>query len=220
MSESQYDYSQYNTSVNQSNLNLFEKIILVLILIPLIVFFVRGFSEQNVFNKDDRKRQDITEVMKGLDLFYLNSASIENNRNYPVSKCSGQLNEVDFEYSLNRSLTGRNLKEDTNIYIDPKDFPSDPFGVYSIKKADRKVPFRTCPSIQKNENDNVLVYKSGEKSCNFNITEDQKLHNCYLYSTDQNAISYKIGYFSEQKKGFVIWDKFKNNPAIESFSAN
>jgi hypothetical protein len=220
MSESQYDYSQYNTNTVQSGLNLFEKIILIAMLIPLIVFFVRGFSEQNIINKDDRKRQDITGVMKGLDLFYLNSAAIENNRKYPVSKCSGQLNEVDFEYSLNRSLTGRNLKEDTNIYIDPKDFPTDPFGQYSVKKAERKVPFRACPSIQKNENDNILVYKSSEKSCNFSITETQKLPNCYLYSTDQNGLSYKIGFFSEQKKGFVIWDKFKNVPAVESFSAN
>jgi hypothetical protein len=220
MSENQYDYSQYSTSPAQSGLNLFEKLILIMMLIPLIIFFVSGFAEQNIVNKDDRKRQDITEVMKGLDLFYLNSSTLENSRNYPVSKCSGQLNEVDFEYSLNRSLTGRNLKEDTNIYIDSKDFPTDPFGQYSVKKAERKVPFRTCPSIQKNENDNILVYKSSEKSCNFSITETQKLPNCYLYSTDQNGLSYKIGYFSEQKKGFVIWDKFKNNPVVESFSAN
>jgi hypothetical protein len=220
MSENQYDYSQYNTNTRQSGLNLFEKLILIVVLIPLIIFFVKGFSEQNILNKDDRKRQDITEVMKGLDLFYLNSAVIETNRTYPVSKCSGQLNEVDYEYTLNRSLTGRNLKEDTNIYIDPKDFPNDPFGEFSIKKPDRKTPFRTCPSIQKNENDNILVYKSGEKSCNFSITEKQKLPNCYLYSTDQNGLSYKIGYYSEQKNGFVIWDKFKNNTALESFSAN
>jgi hypothetical protein len=220
MSEDQYDYSKYNTNTVQSGLNLFEKLILIVVLIPLIVFFIQGFSEQNTFNKDDRKKQDILEVIKGLDLFYLNSATLESNRNYPVSKCSGQLNEVDYEYTLNRSLTGRNLKEDTNIYIDPKDFPNDPFGNYAVKKLDRKVPFRTCPSIQKNESDNILVYKSSEKSCNFSITESQKLPNCYLYSTDQNGLSYKIGYYSEQKKGFVIWDKFKNNPVVESFSAN
>ena len=218
MSDSNYDYSQYNTNTQSGGLNLFEKLLIILILVPLIFALVKGFVDQNILNKDDRKRQDIAEVMKAINISYLNSTPIENTRKYPVSKCSGQLNEVDFEYTLNHSLTGQNPKDDTNVYIDPKDFPVDPFGVYITKKIDRKLPFRSCPSVQKVENDNILVYKSGQKSCNFQIGSNYL--NCYLYSTDQNGISYKIGYYSEPRKGFVIWDKFKNNPAVESFSAN
>ena len=218
MSDSNYDYSQYNTNTQSGGLNLFEKFLIILMLIPIIFAFIKGFADQNILNKDDRKRQDITEVMKAIDLSYLNSAPIENTRKYAVSKCSGQLNEVDFEYTLNRSLTGRDQKNDTNIYINPKDFPVDPFGEYSAKKTERKIPFRACPSVQKMESDNILVYKSGQKSCNFQIGSNYL--NCYLYSTDQNGVSYKIGYYSEPRKGFVIWDKFKNNPAVESFSSN
>ena len=218
MSDSNYDYSQFNNNTQSGGLNLFEKFLIVITLIPLVIGLVKGFSDQNIFNKDDRKRQDITEIIKALDLSYLNSAPIENTRQYPISKCSGQLNEVDFEYTLNQNLTGQSLKDDTNIYINPKDFPTDPFGDYSTKKSERKIPFRSCPSVQKVENDNILVYKSGQKSCNFQI--GSKYLNCYIYSTDQNGISYKIGYYSEPRSGFVIWDKFKNNPAVESFSAN
>ncbi len=218
MSDSYYDYSQYNTNTQSGGLNLFEKFLIILMLIPIIFAFVKGFTDQNILNKDDRKRQDITEVMKAIDLSYLNSAPIENTRKYPESKCSGQLNEVDFEYTLNRSLTGRSPKDDTNVYINPQDFPIDPFGDYSTKKSERKIPFRSCPSVQKVENDNILVYKSGQKSCNFQIGSTNL--NCYLYSTDQNGISYKIAYYSEPRKGFVIWDKFRNNPVVESFSAN
>ncbi len=218
MADSYYDYTQYNNNKPTNGLNLFEKFLIIITLIPLVLGFVKGFGEQNTLNKDDRKRQDITEVMKALDLFYLNSAPIENTRKYPVSKCSGQLNEVDFEYTLAQNLTGQNPKDDTNVYINPKDFPTDPFGTYSVKKLERKLPYRNCPSVQKVENDNILVYKFGQKSCNFQI--GSSFLNCYIYSTDQNGISYKIGYYSEPRGGFVIWDKFKNNSAVESFSAN
>ena len=162
MAESYYDYSQYNTNTQSGGLNLFEKFLILVMIIPLIISFLKGFADQNILNKDDRKRQDITEVMKAIDLSYLNSAPIENTRKYPASKCSGQLNEVDFEYTLNRSLTGRSPKEDTNIYINPKDFPVDPFGDYSTKKSERKIPFRSCPSVQKVENDNIQI---GRASC-------------------------------------------------------
>jgi hypothetical protein len=218
MADSYYDYSQYNTNTQSGGLNLFEKFLIIITLVPLIIGFAKGFADQNVNNKDDRKRQDISEVMKALDLSYINSGPVENNRKYPISRCSGQLNEVDFEYTLNLALTGRDTKNDTNVYINPKDYPTDPFGDYSTKKIERKTPFRNCPSVQKIENDNLLVYKSGQKSCNFQI--GSRYLNCYIYSTDQNGTSYKIGYYSEPRGGFIIWDKFKNNSVVESFSAN
>ena len=221
MPDSSYDYSQYQTSPRANGINLFEKILLVITLIPITFSFVSGFMQQNIKNKELRKHEDIEQLIDTLDIFYANSNSNENERHYPISRCSGQLNEVDYEYTLNYNLTGRNPREDTRVYINPKDFPTDPFGVYSTKTFDRKIPFRNCPAVSKVEKDNIYTYKSLTKSCNFNLTPDlQSLPNCYLYSTTQDGLSYQLGYYSELDKGFIIHSKFKNGPIVEGFTAS
>src|SRR6476659_7919668 len=143
----QEGYNNYNSySSSFRRINGLELIVIVIGILSLIGVFTWGLFSTNTENRDKQRLHDIDQVLIALDNFYSNSSTIPSQRFYPVSICSADLNEVDFESTLKNYLTGKKPEVDTHQYIAPENFPADNWGVYSKTFAERKIPFR-CPNI-------------------------------------------------------------------------
>lgn len=180
---------------------------LIMIITPLIVGVVLFTSTFDIHNKDNQKSAQISEVIKALRLYYDNSSTIEIKRVYPVA-LSSNLNEIDYEYTLQRHITGLTTL-DTHAYISANDFPKDPWGVYSRNFTDRSVRYNRLERLPLPVDQNS--YYEGFLSCNFDISLE-KYSRCYLYTSSSSGDSFSLAYYSEVKKGFIIHNEVRNNP--------
>ncbi|MEM1312088.1 MAG: hypothetical protein AAGF07_01340 [Patescibacteria group bacterium] len=216
-----YNYNQntYVTNTSRSGLfslnkriNLLEIIVIVVCLISLLGISWWAFSSQNAVNRDRQRLQDISQVVNGLNEFYINSNTIPSQRAYPKAICSGSLNEVDFEFTLKRHLTGQVIELDTHKYIREEDFPRDNRGVYSTTFGEREIPYRCVEKLNssKDINPQTQIYNDNTLSCNF--SQASNLRKCYLYTSSTNGDLFRLGYWQESANRFVTYRKFRDEP--------
>lgn len=197
--------------IAQITLNGLELLILALGLIILVSSSTWGVLVQSRNNNDKQREFDISQVViPALQDFYKNSASEENARKYPLSGCSLNLNEVDYEWTLANALGGNTPKLDNWVYIPTNKFPKDASGEYSDTLASRKIAYR-CPNNLNSEtlsDKTQRIYKNST-SCNFS-RDNSKYRYCYLYRSNTNGDNYSLAYFSQSKNCYVIFDQFRN----------
>lgn len=181
---------------------------LLMIVIPIVVSLVLFSINFDKHLKDNQKVFQIQQVIQALRLFYQDSSNVEMRRTYPVS-LSSTLNEVDYEYTLQRHLTGL-TSLNRHAYILPSDFPSDPWGTYSQNFTNRPVPYKRLEKLPFPADQNS--YPEGFKSCNFNGSNTEYAR-CYLYSSSGSGDSFSLAYYSEVRQGFVIYSETRNNSA-------
>jgi hypothetical protein len=209
---SDYDYSSYGGGDFQT-LHILDFICLFLVLCLVTIPLYLGITSQNLANQVDQKKFQIAQVQKALDSYFVASSNIPGERKYPTSVCSGQPNEVDYEYTLLRHLSGQETKLNNFAYINDKDFPLDPFGYYSNTKNNRPIKLRICEGVFDQSNSNQ-VYPDNLRSCNFQKNHpDTKYRNCYLYSTDNRGFEYQLAYYDEVKDQYVIATKNREQKA-------
>jgi hypothetical protein len=215
-----YNYSDYSTQTSFEVLHILDYLLL-LVSVALIFFpLFRGISIQNAANENLQKEHDLKQISKALNFFYINSSNIPSERKYPTSQCSGQPNEVDYEYTLHNYLTGKRKNIDTASYINEADFPNDPFGVFSVKNSERKIKLRRCEQVFQNETQNDLVYNNGAKSCNFDLNnKETKYRNCYLYGTNTGGTKYQVSYYDQVTDKFVIFTRSRDDEVVRSTAA-
>jgi type II secretory pathway pseudopilin PulG len=209
-------YEPYPTGSNSGfssfrKINILEIATVLISILALIGVFSWGLIAQNAINRDKQRQQDISQVIAALLEFYKNSNTIPSQRTYPIANCSESLNEVDYEYTLKRALTGQAIQLDTHAYIDPSDYPTDRSGVYSTTFAQRKIPYRCTEKLNlpTNYSQDTPIYSDGTKSCNFN--QAQKYTLCYLYTSTNNGDTFSIGYYKESSNSFVVYKKFRDD---------
>jgi len=202
-----YSFSDYR------RINGLEIIVIVLSIISLIGVFSWGLLGKNTENRDKQREKDINQIIIALDDFYKNSSTIPSQRAYPISNCSESANEVDFEFTLKRYLTGQVLEKDSHVYIQPVNYPSDRSGQYSDTFGERKVGYR-CPEKLNTTgvNNNSRIY-SDFSSCNF--SQAKKFFQCYLYTSSNNGDTFRLGYYKESDQAFVIFKKFREDRLIQ-----
>jgi ABC-type antimicrobial peptide transport system permease subunit len=216
--EPAFDPKQYLSQASNQELGFFDKmrvnglefLVIIFSVIAVIGVGIFGFSVQEAVNRDKQRTFDMENIMLPALLdFYKNSGAVENSRLYPISRCSGDLNEVDYEFTLRQNLTGRLPEVDNHTYIDQNNYPKDKSGQYSDNFKDRKVNYR-CP-----EKLNFSTVQSGGQiypdyaSCNF--SRSQNLRKCYLYTSTANGDTFQLGYYSESKNCFVVYTQFRSD---------
>jgi hypothetical protein len=209
-------YGDINFEGNPSRgfLNFLEIGLVVLVLIALVAAIFVGFFGQTERLRDQNRKQEIEQIVWALNMFYENSSLVPSERRYPVAACSGQLNEVDYEFTLKQYLTGQKEEFDSHPYIKglnkDTDFFRDKWGIYTDRLDKRQIPIRNCPNIFSNIQDwNGFVYPDGSKSCQFKPS-NPKYRKCYLYTSSINGISYEVAYYSEAQQAFVIYSRFRD----------
>ena len=212
-----YNYSNFESRNILDGIRLLDKIVIFVafffIFIPLII----GIVLQNSNNENIQKEQDMKQINMALGFFYSNSSNIPSERKYPISLCSGQPNEVDYEYTLRNYLTGRRTEVETSAYILESDFPNDKMGVFSQKNNERQIKLRACEQVFDLESKNDFVYNNGSKSCNFDFRNtDKKFRNCYLYASNSEGSSYQLSYYDQKEDKFVIFTKNRQETIKET----
>jgi len=217
-------YSQGNNSNGNSSkserVNLLE---ISLILVTILIIFCAGiwgyFSQRNKL-KDRQKESDINQIILALDAFYQNSSLTPGERSYPIAVCSGKPNEVDYEYTLRQYLTGQRLQFDTHPYVLNENFPQDKQAVTSEFLAQREVSLRDCPQVFNTgeglKNDLPIYSDENYRSCNFD-SNTRKFRRCYLYTSSASGDSFELAYYSEARRSFVIYSKFRDQDLKVSF---
>jgi len=162
--------------------------------------------------RDQQKAYQINQVVQALRLYYLNSSNLEVKRSYPIA-ISGELNEVDYEYTLRLHLTGKTPLE-KHAYILDKDFPRDPWGTYSKDFVNRPVPYRLLPRFPLATGQ--ISYFEGYESCNFRFG-DKQFSRCYLYTSTSNGETFTLAYYSEVRKKFVVYTETRNRQGNLSY---
>jgi hypothetical protein len=191
-------------------INGLELILVLTVLFTLIGVFIWGFTTQELKNKDLQKQIHIEKTLLiALSDFYQNTGAVESARFYPVARCSAELNEVDYEFTLRYILTGKVREIDQHQYIIPNKFPIDKNGVYSTTYRQRQVPFRCQEKLTSQNNQQDTRIYDDFNSCNF--SRQSKLNNCYLYTSSPTGDSFQIGYYSESTKCFIVYRKFRNS---------
>lgn len=187
-----------------------EFVLVILSIILLIGAVIFGYISQNAKNRDQQRFLDFSKtIIPAVQDFYKNSSATESARFYPISQCSGDLNEVDFEYSLRQNLTGELNEVDNHTYIDKGSFPKDRSGQYSTNFKSRAVPYR-CPeklNFSTTQN-NTAIYADNYPSCSF--SKAKLLKQCYLYTTSAIGDGYQLGYFNESTNCFTLFREFRN----------
>jgi hypothetical protein len=221
-----YDASEYQNSYNDDfsgldfRLHILDYLILVICFVLLFVPTIIGFLEQSTLNKVAQKDQDINQVIKALDSYFVASDSYPEDRKYPISNCSGQPNEVDYEYTLKNHLAGKVTQLNNFAYIKENDFPKDPFGIYSVRNNERKIKLRNCDQVFKREDNNDLIYDSGSSSCNFQRdSKNESLRSCYLYGSDNRGSQYQLAYYDENLDKYVVYTKIRNTKLVKTLIA-
>jgi hypothetical protein len=207
-----FDQIRYSKRING-----LEILTILFCVIVLIASFAMGFLNAQQSNEDAQRFAHIDQVNNALIEFYNNSSAVPSQRSYPIAICSADANEVDFELTLRLSLTGKIKEKDIHAYIEPSNFPKDIAGQYSKSLANRKVPYR-CPALASPEtttNSSADIYADGWESCNFNKRTNPK---CYLYASSNNGDTFTLGYFSQQQNRFILFTKFRDQPAVRTFS--
>lgn len=178
----------------------------IMILIPIVIGLIFFSLTFQVHARDNQKEDDLDQIIQALRLFYINSSNVEASRVYPIA-LNSQLNEIDFEYTLRRHLTGQ-TSLDRHAYIPSNKFPTDPWGVYSKDFTDRPVPYNRLDKLPFGTEQ--VEYIEGYSSCNFNPSQE-KFSRCYLYTSSGNGESFQLAYYSEVREGFVIYSEARNN---------
>jgi type II secretory pathway pseudopilin PulG len=229
-------YNQYSfeTENYQENENLSQRIVnfiksitgvetlvVLFVVITLISITIWGFIGQSEKNKDLQKQTDFeVNIIPALIEFYKNSGTgVESTKAYPVAKCSSDLNEVDYEFTLRKTLAGEFKELDTFNYLTKEKFPVDREGIYTLNFNERKIPYR-CPeklnlSTSKN---NLPIYEDGFKSCNFSSLNN--FNNCYLYTSSGNGDKFQLAYYSVSDKCFIVYSKFRSENITLDVSCN
>lgn len=196
-----------------SFLNLLEIGIIIFLLLILLVVTVLGFSNQLAKLRDRNRQNEIEQIVWALNMFYENSSLVPNERKYPIAVCSGQLNEVDYEFTLRKYLKGEREEFDSHPYIqgqNPESFLVDNWGNYAVNLDQRSIPLRNCPNIfARNQDWGGLVYPDSFPSCQFRPS-DKRFRNCYLYTSTTNGDGYEVGYFSESQQAFIIYYRHRD----------
>ncbi len=177
----------------------------LMILTPIVVMLVLSIFTFTDHYRDRQKEYHIQQVIKALRLYYQNSSNVEIKRSYPVS-VSATINEVDYEFTLRRHLTGQ-TPLDRHAYILDQNFPKDPWGVYSEDFINRPVPFNRLERLPIPLDQ--TRYLEGYSSCNFRFG-DEKFSRCYLYASVSNGETFSIAYYSEVRKKFVVHTETRN----------
>ena len=205
-------YKRYYSKLPRST-NALENTLIVLIILFLIISSVLGFMDTGKQKRDSQKREDILNLIEALEEFYANSRPEQDKRFYPIALCSENPNEIDYEWTLRRHLTGQNKNVDTHMYIAPSDFPRDQSGVYNKLVSDRALPFK-CSQVLSSDQEGQ-VYQDGYPSCNFS-TQKPKFKNCYLYVSSNNGDSFSLGYYSQSQNSFIIFSKFRETDLVQT----
>jgi hypothetical protein len=228
-----YYIPEYNNEPSSYRVvNLLEIILVILVIIGLIISSILGFASKNNDNRDSRRRSEINQIVTALGFYYGNSSGIPNDRRYPVSVCSGQLNEVDYEYTLRKLITGSDPKVSNFAYINNDQFPMDMTGVIADSKSQSRIPKRNCDKGFGGfgAKDSDKIYNNEFQSCNFsrdkvdfekaNFWESKSVfQHCYLYSSDDRGFNYQLGYYSEVAGQFVVVSQDRGS-AIKSSLVN
>jgi hypothetical protein len=210
-SSSQYIYDPDSASITGEweprRFNVLEIGIIGFCILSLLGIIVWGFLQQDTKNRDRQREADITgTIIPALEDFYKNSAAVEGSRFYPISRCSGDMNEVDFEFTLRQHLTGQVKEIDPFAYISSDNYPRDNWGTYS-ESQNQPIPFRCPQNLNLSTiSQNNRIYGNFPR-CNFSISNN--LYKCYLYTTSQNGDRFKVGYYSEELKCFIKYEKFR-----------
>lgn len=186
--------------------NLLEVLIYFLCVSLLVGLFYIGFAKRENQLYDEKRVADVGVVIQALEDYYNNSNFIPEKRQYPISLCSNTvLNSVDYEFVVKKALVGKEGKIDTFEYIKPSNYSNDP-------KA------KTTPAL-KNRPDNQDCFSNMStqtideylpitgNSCLF---DGGNYKYCYLYTSSVTGDSFRIAYYSEAKKSFVIYEKFRD----------
>lgn len=197
-------YMQNTQTSYRFNFQLVEVLLLFVCLLILVVTFVFGIITKNTELRDAQRDNNITQVMAALDNFYNASSNVPSQRAYPIARCSNSLNEVDYEYTLRQSLTGKRNNVTLQTFVNPDLWPVDSRGRYAAEFSKRNLPFR-CPNILL---ENANSYLDNYQSCEFSSNEEKNF--CYLYTSSNNGDSYQIGYYSESKDTFVVYSRFRD----------
>ncbi len=201
----------YQTRERRRPINLLEWALICVSILSLVGIFWWGFNNQETKNRDNQRLHDINQITIALEEFYKNSNIVPSNRSYPKAKCSESLNEVDYEDTLRRALTGNAKELDTHVYINPNDFPIDQWGSYSVTFGERVVPYRCTEklSLKSSPEGVTKIYNDSFPSCNFSSTK--RYYKCYIYTSSNNGDTFKIGYYQESSNNFIIYKKFRDD---------
>lgn len=219
-SDDYYDYqNSLNDNYNYDRLHFFDYVLILVSTVALICAIFFGIVEQNQVNEVTKKQNDITQVIKALDMYYADSSKIPSQRKYPIAVCNGKPNEVDFEYTLKNALGGRIKSQNTFAYIQPNDFPLDTSGEYATKLADKKVKLRDCPKVFGTTKTGDYIYPDQSQSCNFESGSlNNQYRSCYIYASDNLGFQFQIGFFDQYKGTFTIYTKTRDQPLQISVS--
>ena len=210
-----YFLVQENQASNKTGgfFNLLEIIVSLMLPIALLVSLIMGFNGQLTRLRDQNRAAEIEQIVWALNMFYENSSLVPNERKYPIAVCSGQLNEVDYEFTLRKYLKGEREEFDSHPYIqgqNPESFLVDNWGNYAVNLDQRSIPLRNCPNIfARNQDWGGLVYPDSFPSCQFRPS-DKRFRNCYLYTSTTNGDGYEVGYFSESQQAFIIYYRHRD----------
>jgi hypothetical protein len=195
---------------SRRSLNGLEILIIAFMCLGLLVVSIWGVWNQEMKNRDKQRFFDITQVIiPALDEFYQNTNAVEESKRfYPVSRCSADANEVDYEFVLRQHLTGLVTKVEDHAYIKPQQFPIDRSGKYSQTLKDRQVPFRCQQQLSfVTQQSQGQIYKD-YASCNFQ-KNNVSYRLCYLYGSSATGDSYSVGYYSESTNCFNLYTRFR-----------
>ncbi len=219
MDQFKESYQQYNNPVNRNSKSTKKKsidIVMIVVfflgvaLIASMVYF--GYSKKSKSLADEQRLHDISQVVKALDQFYMNSSSLPGNRYYPIAICSSELNEVDYEYTLKKALAGSVDNLSSHSYIFAGDFPRDRDGNYTDFLVGDSPEHRCLDNIPIEKD--FVSYPDGSQRCKFDLGSNKS---CYLYTSSANGDFYRIAFFARSSKKFIVIEKKRNEPLKISF---
>lgn len=179
------------------SLTLLETFIITICLFVIIFAVIVGLLDQIKVNNDKIRIRNMVSVTKALASFYNDSSSIEFTRRFPISECStSSPNSVDYEKTLNLTLTGQTIGQASNgfRYIESNSYPQD-------LKAEFINSSPIACGDPKTTNSNNACNHRPESGKNF----------CYLYSTSPNGDRYNLSFYSESKNRLVTLTQLRND---------
>jgi hypothetical protein len=206
------------------------RLIVITGLLLLASLFALGFFHQKDIRDDGNKVGDMAYIITALNSYYDDSSEFIESRKYPISRCSSNLNSFDFEYTLRKALTGKNIGDTTQNYIDDQNYPYDKLGKYVSKFSEydgmkteligAHIPIQNCrdalPHTESGAEKNS--YFDNHAICTFDNRFDMLKfdfftnRNCYLYTSTSNGDSYKLAYYSSARNAYVVYSQYRNDP--------
>ena len=198
--------------------SLVEWILVFIMVVILLSIGIWGFVRQGAVNRDEQRRFDIDQVVLALDNYYLNSSQVPSNRFFPIATCSQDTNEVDYELTARLALTGQIPEVSSHPYISNDTFPTDERGQYDQTLSDRALPYRCPTKLSDRARQGGDIYLDFP-SCNFSSQGQKRNVYCYTYTSTNNGDTFRLGYFSESRNGFIILEKVRDGQLRELFFA-